>query len=80
MPIYEYRCKSCGTISEFLVGINSKDQSLNCKQCGDSQLEKMISISHSSKSEKTTPGHTCCGREERCSTPPCSTGSGCRRD
>jgi putative FmdB family regulatory protein len=79
MPIYEYRCSDCETISEFLVGVGSKGD-LNCKQCGSPKLEKMISASHSPKSEKQLPGHTCCGREERCSTPPCSAGSGCRRD
>jgi putative FmdB family regulatory protein len=39
MPIYEYRCNHCGTISEFLVGVSSKGQNLNCKQCGSPQLE-----------------------------------------
>jgi len=80
MPIYEYRCNNCGTISEFLVGISSKGDTLTCKQCGSSHLEKMLSITHSLKGEKRDPGHTCCGREERCSTPPCSTGGSCRRD
>ena len=79
IPIYEYRCNDCGTISEFLVGITSKSESLTCKQCGGSQLEKVISISHALKNEGRLPGQTCCGREERCSTPPCSTDSGCRR-
>jgi putative FmdB family regulatory protein len=79
MPIYEYRCNDCGTISEFLVGIGSKGESVSCKQCGSPQLEKMISVSHSLKSGGRLMGHTCCGREERCSTPPCSTDSGCRR-
>jgi len=80
MPIYEYRCNHCGAVSEFLVGVSSKGETLNCKQCGSSQLEKMISVSHSLKSGERSPGHTCCGREERCSTPPCSTGGTCRRD
>jgi putative FmdB family regulatory protein len=80
MPIYEYRCSNCGTISEFLVGIGAKNQSLSCKQCGSLKLEKTISISHSLRGEKRQSGHTCCGKEERCSTPPCSTGGSCRRD
>lgn len=80
MPIYEYRCNQCGTVSEFLVGIGSKSEALTCKQCGSSHLEKMLSVAHSLKSEKRTPGHTCCGREERCSTPLCSTGGSCRRE
>jgi len=80
MPIYEYRCNDCGATSEFLVGIGSDVETLNCKQCGSSQLEKVLSVSHSVMSEKRSPGHTCCGREERCATPPCSTGGTCRRD
>jgi len=80
MPIYEYRCNHCGTISEFLVGVGSNEQTLRCKQCGSPQLEKMISAPHSLKRGGRTSGHTCCGREERCSTPPCSTGGSCRRD
>lgn len=80
MPIYEYRCNNCGATSEFLVGIGSKGGALNCKQCESPQLEKMLSISHSLKSEKRSPGYTCCGREERCSTPPCSTDGGCRHE
>ena len=80
MPIYEYHCNNCGATSEFLVGVGSKEQTLRCKQCGSPPLEKMISVSHSLKVEKRAPGYTCCGREERCSTPPCSTGGVCGRD
>jgi hypothetical protein len=28
MPIYEYHCNNCGTISEFLVGESPKDESI----------------------------------------------------
>jgi putative FmdB family regulatory protein len=80
MPIYEYHCNNCGTISEFLVGVSPKDESITCKQCGGSRLEKVISISHTLKSGGRSPSQTCCGREERCSTPPCSTGGSCKRD
>lgn len=80
MPIYEYRCNNCGAISEFLVGIGSREEFLICKWCGSSELEKMLSVSHAIMSEKRSPGRTCCGREERCSAPPCSTGGSCRRD
>jgi putative FmdB family regulatory protein len=80
MPIYEYHCNHCGATSEFLVGIGTKSDSLQCKQCGSPKLEKIISVSHPLKGEKRQSGYTCCGREERCSTPPCSTGGSCRRD
>ena len=61
MPIYEYRCNHCGTISEFLVGVSSKGDTLNCKQCGGPHLEKILSVSHSLKSGERSSGHTCCG-------------------
>jgi putative FmdB family regulatory protein len=80
MPIYEFRCNNCGAISEFLVGGGSRGELLNCKQCRGSQLEKILSVSHSLKSGGRSPGHTCCGREERCSTPPCSTDTGCKHE
>jgi putative FmdB family regulatory protein len=80
MPIYEYKCKVCGSISEFLTNIDNKER-LVCKNCGSLCLEKIISAaSIISQSSKRQPGHTCCGREERCDTPPCGSGGNCRRD
>lgn len=80
MPVYEYRCRDCGLTSEFLVSLNSSGETLRCKQCGSPQMDKILSVTHPLKVEERSPGRTCCGREERCSTPPCSTGEGCRRE
>ncbi len=80
MPIYEYQCQQCGTISEFLIGIGTFNNARLCKQCGSSQLEKIISVPHSLKGDKRAHGQTCCGKEERCSTSPCSNGGTCRQD
>jgi len=41
MPIYEYRCKKCGTQLEVLVRSSDK-QPKRCKKCGGS-LEKLFS-------------------------------------
>jgi putative FmdB family regulatory protein len=79
MPIYEYRCKSCGTVTEFLVGVG-EDTAITCSHCGSLDMEKIISVaSFLEGGPNQRPGSTCCGREERCETPPCSTGGGCRR-
>ena len=42
MPIYEYRCGSCGYQSEFLQKI-SDDPIKVCPQCSSDQFAKMVS-------------------------------------
>jgi putative FmdB family regulatory protein len=80
MPIYEYRCRECGATSEFLTGLG-KDETISCQGCGSPKMEKIMSVpSFVSQPTERAPGHTCCGREERCETPPCSSGGSCRRD
>jgi len=78
MPLYEYRCRSCGSVSEFLVGFGEED--ISCRICGSKEMERILSLSHVSKSAiiGKNKGLTCCGREERCEIPPCSEGL-CRR-
>lgn len=80
MPIYEYKCQDCGGISEILTGVTGTNTAIVCKNCGSKNLTKLISVSFISSNTRPK-GLTCCGREERCDTPPCSTGNGtCRRD
>jgi len=81
MPIYEYRCENCGKITEFLVMRSSDAETVICKYCGSKKLKKLISkpaavIMGNSRS----PGSTCCGRTERCDSPPCSNGGDCKRN
>ena len=79
MPIYEYRCETCGSVSEYLVGMG-EDESIQCRQCGSREMNRILSASSFTlQSSERMPGKTCCGREERCETPPCSTGGACRR-
>jgi len=80
MPIYEYRCKSCGSVTEFLVGVG-EDIAITCSHCGSLDMEKIMSAaSFLDGGPNRRQGSTCCGREERCEIPPCSTGGACRRD
>ena len=82
MPIYEYRCNNCGGVSEFLEGVGQEKIEKICKHCGSKKLSKIFS-----KSFVSTSGHligsqggtTCCGRTERCETPPCSDDGVCKR-
>jgi putative FmdB family regulatory protein len=79
MPIYEYRCATCGQRVEMLV--RSHTTAPSCPACGSPLTDKLFSVPHVLTDEvRRTAGHTCCGREERCDTPPCSGGGACRRD
>jgi putative FmdB family regulatory protein len=81
MPIYEYRCEECGTVSEYLVGTGSNEKIL-CTVCGSGAMSRILSSSSFTfkTAEGRSPGRTCCGRTERCGAPPCSGGQGCARD
>jgi putative FmdB family regulatory protein len=79
MPIHEYRCLCCGKISEiFLRSLDG--QSARCPVCGSYKLDRLFSASYTVKTDVSTAGTTCCGRAERCQTPPCSSDNTCRRD
>ncbi len=78
MPIFDYRCNQCDTVSELLL--RNPDNDVKCPQCGSINMEKLVSASYTIKMEATAPGTTCCGRAERCEQPPCSSGDICRRE
>ena len=80
MPIYEYQCSKCGTVSEMMMGIGSQDNALQCKHCGSNALNKIPTVASIATHYSRPKGKTCCGRDERCDTPPCSTDSPCCKD
>ena len=79
MPIYEYMCKDCGHVSEFLVKTMSEGDNQSCSHCGSGDMQKLLSAPSLLKESTALHSHTCCGREERCEISPCSTGEQCRR-
>jgi putative FmdB family regulatory protein len=87
MPIYEYRCGNCGERVEVLIrpstgsGQGPNSGAPSCPECGSPLLEKLFSAPNViSRWGQPSGGGTCCGREERCAAPPCSTGETCGRD
>ncbi|NOX25548.1 MAG: zinc ribbon domain-containing protein [Deltaproteobacteria bacterium] len=42
MPIYEYKCKKCGTVFERIVSANTTDK-VSCAKCGSNIVQKIIS-------------------------------------
>jgi len=80
MPVYEYRCQKCGQVSE-IFSQSLEQKNVVCSYCGSAELEKIFSVPGKVSAGDSHPkGTTCCGREERCDHPPCSTEGGCRRD
>ncbi len=43
MPIYEYKCKSCGQISEILVRTLNEPEELHCESCDSADLVRLMS-------------------------------------
>jgi putative FmdB family regulatory protein len=82
MPVYEYKCRDCGEIIEVFQKTFAARE-VSCERCHSTNTEKIFSPPAAvrvSTAETSTKGTTCCGRSERCDTPPCSVGEGCRRD
>jgi putative FmdB family regulatory protein len=78
MPIFDYKCAECGKTSEFLVN-SSFSQAIRCPECGNQNMKKLISAPYIIKNNQSLKGSTCCGRQERCSTPSCESGNACIR-
>ena len=78
MPIYDFKCLECGKVSEIFLR-SADGQATCCPDCGSENLERLVSGSYMIRAGASAPGTTCCGRTERCDTPPCSTGGQCSR-
>ena len=78
MPVYDFRCRDCGAVSEVFVR-GEQGPISSCPSCGSANLERKYSGSYAVKVGTGNSGNTCCGREERCDSPPCHTEHGCHR-
>jgi putative FmdB family regulatory protein len=53
MPIYEYRCQSCGHVYEEFVRFGD-DPELKCPECGGLEASKVVSLFGSAGSGATS--------------------------
>jgi len=79
MPIYEYKCSECGGTFEFFIQSLSSAKNAECPACGSQRVDRLLSLPNIQKEFSPRSGATCCGREERCEKPPCSSEGHCRR-
>ena len=76
MPLYDYRCSTCGEIFEHLQGLSEPDPTTS--PCCEAPVERTLGIPADHRGRHARPaGRTCCGREERCDSPPCGDGQSC---
>jgi len=80
MPIFEYRCRQCDQISEFITFGRAEDSSESghtrtCPQCGSPSLEKLISAPSKSPRFAPTCDDSGCGVHDHCGGP--APGGGC---
>lgn len=43
MPIYEYRCESCGKVYEQIRRVSEADRDLECPECLSKRVQRLIS-------------------------------------
>ncbi len=75
MPIYEYECRQCKLVSEFLVGVTQSEISIQCRKCGSKKMKKKISSGYVSTGAKSKKEY--CAQKGLCSTPSCLHGGAC---
>jgi putative FmdB family regulatory protein len=77
MPIYEYRCGTCGRRVELLI--RSTMSRALCPECGSRLTDRLFSVPNILRIDTRRPvDHTCCGQEDRCQEVPCSAEGECR--
>lgn len=70
MPIFEYRCDSCGQVTEVLV--LGREESPACRECGSPDLTKLMSAHNTIMGPASAaPMADCssCGSQSGCGAP-----------
>jgi len=73
MPIYEFKCRDCGKISEIICGVTEDNKTIRCSYCSSRNLEKILSAPASlrvaEKAAYPSAASGCCGTTNPCDNP-----------
>lgn len=61
MPMFEYKCKKCGYVTEFLEKSSDKSKHI-CKKCGSLDMQKLFSgfsVGQGGQDNVSCPTGTC---------------------
>ncbi len=59
MPLYEYRCATCGSRFEVLRRVGQGSEGLACPECGRAEVEKEFSTFAGSVAGRSGGGSSC---------------------
>ncbi len=66
MPLYEYRCKTCGEVFEKMVRWSEADRNPVCPKCQSQDTQKKMSqVASFGSSSSSTSGGSSCGSSGR---------------
>ena len=71
MPIYEFECSECGSRFEKLRGISAGTDGVDCPDCGNGNVKRLMSM-FSSRSAGSDGGGSSCGCGGNCGKSSCS--------
>ena len=70
MPIYEYRCKACGQVTEVLMRTAREADGVRCEHCGHGETERVyVSTIAPVRTGGRDQDMPCCGEQPGCSDP-----------
>ncbi len=72
MPIYEFRCRKCKAVNEFLVRGAGLEAGTACPACGGANLEKMMSAAAIATRGGSAAAPGASGGKKNCRRPSCS--------
>ena len=78
MPIYEYSCKECQGITDFLEGVGAGEEKKACRHCGSEELVRVPSVSNVSSGGRKDD-LPCCGSAGSCDNLPCAARGSCKK-
>ncbi|MDP7036898.1 MAG: zinc ribbon domain-containing protein [Candidatus Marinimicrobia bacterium] len=61
MPVYDYRCESCGNRFDELVSFSKSDSEIECPKCSEKKSKRMLSAPSISTNEHSAASSNSCG-------------------
>jgi len=62
MPIYEYRCQSCGNVFDTIRSMDTADLKITCEKCNSDNTVRMLSKCYAHNSSGSLSGqNSSCG-------------------